>query len=560
MSDNGRDNQTNGGLPEPLSTEAGRNPAALVAAYEAALAVASELDLDTLLQRIVDLSRRVVPVRYAALGAADDLGDVVGFHTSGIAPETQAVLGPSPTGHGLVGLLIEKGQPLIVPDITAHPRSVGFPANHPPMGSLLGTPIQLGDKTLGNLYLCDRVDGKPFTAADLEAIQVLAAHAASAIERARLYGQVREARVRAEEQRDHLRVILDNLLTGVLIHSQPAARIELANASALDLLLSPDRPPGFLPVYGRDFELLQADGLPLPSDARPAVRALRGETVRNRQLLVLRRDGQTVPVLAQASPLRDAAGEVQRAVAVYQDMTRLRQAEQIKDDFLSLISHEFRTPLTAIRGGAQLLAGQAADLDADTRDELLRDIAVESERLERMLGNMLSLAAIQAGRLEASTEPVLLAPLARRVSADVARWSPNHRFVVDLPPDLPPAEGDPDLLAQVLRNLYENAVKYAPDGGTVLTSAAAEDTAVALTVHDGGVGIAAEHVPHVFERFRRPGADPTVRGMGLGLYLSRLLIETQGGSIEAASAGPGRGAAFTVRLPIARGWCDDGEA
>lgn len=530
---------------------------ALIAAYEAALAVASDLDLAGVLQRIVDASRQVVPARYAALGVADDHGRIVTFVTSGITAEERAALGPIPQGHGLLGVLVRDAKPLLVPDIAADPRSHGFPPNHPPMTTLLGTPIVLGDRALGDLYLTDRLDGNPFTAADLEAVQVLAAHAASAIERARLYGKLGESRRRAEEQRDQFRVILDNLLAAVLIQAGPEARVELANAAAIDLLLGADAPPASLPTPGHDFEIAQPDGSPLPLDARPARRALRGEIVRNRQLLLRRWDGAEIPVLAQASPLRDADGEVESAVVVYQDVTRLRQAEQVKDDFLSLISHEFRTPLTAIHGGAQLLAGQGDALDDETRRELLADIAIESERLDRMLGNMLSLASIQAGRLDAATEPVLLAPLARTVSAEVARRAPRHRFVTDVPPGLPPAEGDPALLAQVLRNLYENAVKYAPEGGAVRTVARHEGGTIRLAVEDEGVGIAPEHVSEVFERFRRPGADPTVRGMGLGLYLSRLLVEAQGGSIAADSPGPGRGATFSVTLPVAVGWHDD---
>lgn len=545
------------GHPFPEPPGAARDP---IAAYQAALAVASELDLEKVLKRIVDLSREVVPVRYAALGVSDDRGRLTSFLTSGISAEERARLGPPPEGHGLLGTIIREAQPVIVDDIAADPRSVGFPANHPPMRTLLGAPILLGQRRLGNLYLCDRLDGQPFDRDDLTAVEVLAAHAATAIDRAQLYGQLAAARARAEEQRDQFRVILDNMLAGVLIQVPPDGRIELANAAAVDLLLGAGAPSGAIPVFGRDYDLLQADGTPLPSEARPAVRALAGETVRNRQLLLRRWNGETIPVLVQASPLRDAQGQVARVVVVYQDMTRLRQAEQLKDDFLSLVSHEFRTPLTAIHGGARMLAGQGDQLDEETRRELLADVAIESERLERMLGNMLSLAAIQAGRLEAATEPVLVARLARQVAAEVGRAAPRHRFVVEVPPEVPPAEGDPELLAQVLRNLFENAIKYSPDGGEIRTVARRNGETVEIAVEDEGIGIAPEHVEEVFLRFRRPGADPTVRGMGLGLYLSRLLVEAQGGTIRAASAGPGRGATFTVALPIARGWGNGDDA
>ena len=535
-----------------------RHDRALIAAYEAALAVASELDLEAVLQRIVDLARSVVPARYAALGVADARGALVQFVTAGLDAAERAAIGPLPKGHGLLGELIRDGEPLLISDIAADPRSVGFPPNHPPMRSLLGVPIRLRERVLGNLYLCERNDGAPFTSDDLTVVQTLALHAAAAIDRAHLYRQVEQGRARAEEQRDHLRVILDSLPSGVLIQTGEDEAVELANAAAVALLLGPDAPVGALPRDGRDYGLRQADGAPLAPEARPGRRALGGETVRNQQVVLERAGGERVPVLAQAAPLHDATGSVGGAVVVIQDVTRLREAEQLKDDFLSLISHEFRTPLTAIHGGAHLLARQGGDLDDATRDELLTDIVAESGRLDRMLTNLLELTAILAGRLVAATEPVLLEPLAREVAAEVAARAPGHRFVVAPAPGLPPAEGDPALLAQVLRNLYENAVKYAPDGGEVRTAATTDGQTVTLRVTDQGIGIAPEHVGAVFERFRRVGGDPTVRGMGLGLYLSRHLVEAQGGAIAAASPGIGRGATFAVTLPVARGWDPDG--
>lgn len=531
-----------------------------LAAYDAALIVASELDLEAVLQRIVDLGRSVANARYGALGVSDQHGRILQFITSGISAEQREAIGDLPQGHGMLGALIRDRTPLLLPEIAADPRSVGFPPNHPLMHSLLGTPIVLGEKVLGDLYLTDRLDGQPFTHDDLAAVQLLAAHAATAIERAHLYHEVQESRARAEEQRDQLRAILDNLPTAVVIQAPPDGRVELANAAAIDLIFGSRFPSGSLPTYDRDFRLFNADGTPIATSQRPDLRALRGEVLRSRQFQIERWDSSRLPVLVHAAPLRNARGQITQAVVVCQDITRLREAEQLKDDFISLVSHELRTPLTSIHGGARLLADQRDVLDEETQHDLLKDIVIESDRLERMLSNMLSLTAIQAGRLEANTEPVLIAPIARKVAAEVASRSPRHDFAVNLPPDTPPIEADPELLSQVLRNLYENAVKYSPAGGTIRTSASFEGERVQIQVSDQGVGIAREHVPYVFERFRRAGADPTVRGMGLGLYLSRSLIEAQNGEISASSPGPGQGATFAVTLPVAAGWDDVAES
>ena len=371
----------------------------------------------------------------------------------------------------------------------------------------------------------------------------------------------REAMTRAEAAsaaaaRDALQEILDVLPGGVLLMAAPNARIEFANAAMVEMISGGE--PGTsrtIPVYRRDFRFLRAEGTPLPADERPAMRVRRGERVQNLQLMLQRADGTALPVAVHAAPLHNGPGNPTEVIVFIQDVTQLRQAEQLKDDFLALVSHELRTPLAAIHGGARVLVNKP-DLDPATREELLHDVVAESERLERLLSNLLSLTDITAGRLRASLEPVLMEPLVMRVCGEFEARSPRHTFVVDIAPEVPPADADPDLLEEVLRNLYENAVKYSAHGGTIQTTVRAEGESIVVQVTDEGVGIAPEHVAVVFERFRRVGSGSTARGMGLGLYLCRSLVEAQGGHIEASSPGLGRGATFTVTLPIARGWAE----
>ncbi len=524
-----------------------------LAAYEAALAVAVELDLTTVLQRLVDLARTVVPAHYAALGVADASGTIVEFITSGISSAERTRLGPIPQGHGLLGVLIRERTPLLVPDIAQDPRSVGFPPHHPPMKTLLGVPILLGAHVLGDLYLTERIDGNPFDEDDLRALRVFAAHAATAIDRARLFELLAESRQLAEEQRDQVQAILNSLPAAVIIARSADWQVEMANPAASALLLDQPALLGRPPQPGVDYDVLQPDGAPLPRSQWPLAHAFRGEVVRNRQLVFATRTGRRIPVLVQAAPLRDASGAIARAVVVFQDITRLREAEQLKDDFLSLVSHEMRTPLTAIMGGAQLLLDETV-LDDDTRRDLLQNVVIESNRLNRTLSNILTLTAIQAGQMDPATEPVLLTAQVRRAIADTQSLAPEHRFAYELPPNLPAAEADPELTGHILRNLLENAIKYSPAGTTVHVGGETSGDRVMIHVRDEGAGIAAEHLPHLFDRFRRPGADPAVRGMGLGLYLCHHLAQVQNGRLTVSSAGPGHGSTFTIDLPIASGW------
>jgi two-component system phosphate regulon sensor histidine kinase PhoR len=363
----------------------------------------------------------------------------------------------------------------------------------------------------------------------------------------------------AEVELSHLRMILDTLPAGVMELTPPDGRVERANEAALQMIFGAGEARERLPRIYKDFRWLQADGTELPRSRHPGIVALRGEAVGRRALILQNAEGTHIPVRVQSTPVRNGNGSIVGSVVLIVDVSREQAAEQVKDDFLSLISHEFRTPLTAIHGGALLLSQQGDAMDTETRRELLQDIGAESARLDRMLGNLLSVSAIMAGRFQASTEPILIAPLMQRLVDEFSQRAVGHEFTIVAEGGMAPAEGAPELLVQILQNLYENAVKYSPGGGEIRTVLREQDGKISIAVIDHGLGISAEHVPHVFERFRRPGAEPTVRGMGLGLYLSRLLVDAQGGTIRAMSPGPGKGATFMLELPMVRDWVRDQE-
>ena len=178
----------------------------LQAVNTAGLALTSELDRDQVLQRVADQARLVANARYAALGVFDEEGIVESFTTSGISEEERALIGPLPRGLGLLGHLQVERRPLRLKDLHDHPSSIGFPKNHPPMKSFLGTPILLRGELLGTLYLTEKQDSDEFTADDAEALETLAAQAAIAIENARLYAQ--SERVSILEERHRIRMDL----------------------------------------------------------------------------------------------------------------------------------------------------------------------------------------------------------------------------------------------------------------------------------------------------------------------------------------------------------------
>lgn len=513
---------------------------------EAILAIASELDLEAVLQRIVDLARALVGARYCALGIVGPDGYLTAFITSGISATEREAIGAPPRGHGILGVLVREQRSLRLADMHADPRSVGFPPHHPPMVSFLGVPIRVSDDAIGNLYLTEKEGADAFTDDDQRLAERLARHAAIAIINARRFSET-------EVQRQQLHTILDYMPEGVTIREAPGGRLLMANRIALNLLGVGTLPKGGLGEPAEGFRPARPTGEPYDMRDTPTARALlRGEGSLDEEIVVRDARGRTAHLAVSAIPVRDNAGAVTAVVSLFRDVTRAREAEQLKDDFLSLISHELRTPLTTIHGAAAMLLSGGDDLPKEARDVLRADLLNESERLSRMLKNMLALSAYQAGRLHVERDPFLIQPVLRQVAREVQARAPSHTVSLDLPPHLPPAEGDEELIMQIVLNLAENAVKYSPDGGPVTLGAAADGAQVIVWVRDAGPGIPAGEQARIFERFHR--ASTGTQGMGLGLYLCQRLVEAHGGTIWVESA-PGRGATFRFTLPVAR----DGE-
>ena len=191
----------------------------LQALDEASKAMAAELSLERVLQRIVEAAARIVGARYGALGVVGPDGYLVDFITTGLAPEERAQLGPLPRGHGLLGVLIRAGQAVRVPNIQRDPRRVGFPPHHPPMTSLLGVPVRVRGAVVCDLYLTDKIGAPEFSAEDQGVIEMLAAHAGIAVENARLYAQLSELTLLRERERiarDLHDSIIQDLYAGTL--------------------------------------------------------------------------------------------------------------------------------------------------------------------------------------------------------------------------------------------------------------------------------------------------------------------------------------------------------
>jgi excisionase family DNA binding protein len=229
-----------------------------------------------------------------------------------------------------------------------------------------------------------------------------------------------------------------------------------------------------------------------------------------------------------------------------------RQAVRLRDEFLALASHELRTPLTSIVGQGQLALrrlGREGRFETARTVRTLQVITEQGTKLSRLINQLLDISRLESGKLSLEPQPTDLTALVEQVVADAQLWSERHPISLQAPPSLW-AEVDGLRLEQVLTNLLDNAVKYSPDGGPIEVVLVGRDTAVELSVRDHGLGVPPEKRAQLFERFYQAHATEARSGLGLGLYISRQIVELHGGEIRAEFPSDG-GTRFRVRLPLA---------
>ena len=380
------------------------------------------------------------------------------------------------------------------------------------------------------------------------------------LERDRL-ARERFARVEAEWERDRLQQVLEALPEGIAIADR-RGRVVMTNGAARAVWgwsSDGDRraEDGRIDVSG--VEISRLDGTPWPAEETPLLRSVRaGEVVQGEQMLIRNlATGRQVPVLINSAPLTEPGGAVAGAVAVFQDISTLKDLERQKEEFLAAASHDLMTPVSTIKGLAQLLRRRIARTDHpinDRLDEGLGRIDQGATRLAAMVADMLDVARVQMGRpLDLDRGPTDLVALARQVAAAARATTGRHRIVVDGPESLV-GVWDRVRLGRVLENLVGNAIKYSPRGGDVVVQVGCDGDgshgSAVLSVRDRGVGIPAAEQPRVFERFYRgSNVQGRTAGTGIGLTGVRQIVEQHGGTISVEST-EGAGTTFTVRLPL----------
>ena len=298
----------------------------------------------------------------------------------------------------------------------------------------------------------------------------------------------------------------------------------------------------------RGLRVLSTNGKPIAPEQQPFARALRGEAVSNE---VLTLDGPPPhgrrSVSASAVPLRGADGKVEAVVATFVEVTRLQQVQEQRDDLLRTMSHDLRTPLSALLLQAQML--QRSLTPADRNAKRVDTIIANGQRLDTMIRDLVDMARLEDGQVKLARRSIDVQAFMTALVERMAGTLPTQRLQLSFEPRLPPLPADPDRLERILVSLLGNALKYSDAPAEVLVHSSCAGGFVAIAITDHGVGIPRQELPHVFERRGRGKDSGRQQGLDLGLHIAALSVRAHGGRIEVESE-LGKGSVFRVQLPV----------
>jgi len=478
--------------------------------------VTAVLDLDTVLTTVVEAAVRLTGAEEGSLLLLDAKSGELYMRASKNFDEEFARTFRLHVQDSLAGQVVATGQPVVLDEQSPQKIKTSYLVH-----SLLYVPLRVRGKTIGVLGVDNRKAGRTLTTEDLAVMLAMADYAAIAIDNAQLYQA-------SESERVKLETILTQTESGVIV-LDPENRVMLINRAArLVYRVEGD-------VAGRSL----------------------AEVVEDPRLLALARVGGDAPRREELESPDGRVFSAQRTLIpgvgqaiVMHDITHLKDLDRIKSEFVTTVSHDLRSPLTAILGYVELI--ERAGSVNDQQREFIRRVRLSVEHMTRLVADLLDLGRIEAG-LDASLEVTPITVLARYALDGLRSAAEMKQQKVEtvLSDDLPMVRGDPYRLRQMIANLLENAIKYTPANGEIVVAAVVEGDQVILRVSDSGPGIPAADQPYIFDKFFRASNVPDdTGGTGLGLSIVKSIVDSHQGRIWVDSQ-LGRGTTFTVVLPRA---------
>lgn len=502
---------------------------------EIARALTEELDLDKLLGRILNIALEMLAGQAGLIALRDARGGWYLVASNGVANPFLRFLEP------LLKQIPEQDDPE-VSEIPAITRIINEISSLATFGLLtgVGLPLAARGKVVGVIFVFRSYLGL-FSNNDRMLLKSFADQAAIAVSNAQLYRLVTEEKHRMDG-------LLDSAADGILILT-PQLTISRCNPSFVSL--SQRQAPDVInhehrsivqwakPPQGLTLEKAVEGGWPLKQKAYLYVE---GDIVRPDPYPPL-------PIGITYAPLFNADGGLLNIIATVRDITRFREADELKSTFISIISHELKTPVALIKGYVGTLRRKDADWDSEIVEDSLAVIEEEADRLTGLIENLLDSTRLQSGALAIKKTDISIPRLVDHLLEKLRKQTQVHTLVSDFSPDFPCIMADEQRIQQVFSNLVTNSIKYAP-GGEIRISGRIRPDEVIISVSDDGPGIETNDIPHVFDRFyRSPEAARNTKGAGLGLYLARSIVEAHGGRIWVEKPDKHQGVTISFSLP-----------
>ena len=528
--------------PHELARENDALRVRLATLCAAMLRITATLDLRTVLQEVVDSARTLSHAACGVIATIDARGQPDNLVVSGFSREDRRRMIGWSDGPRLFEHFNDLPGPLRVDDLPAYVRRLGFSSDLMSSRTLQAVPLRHRGLSVGSFFLAEKEGAPSFTDEDEEVLVLFAAHAAAAVANARTHRDERRARA-------DLEALIETSPVGVVVFDMEAGRPVTFNREAARIaqgLASPEQP---LESLLDQITCTRADGRETGFDEFPIAHSLSsGETVRAEEIVLSVPNGASVSALVNSTPIRGEDGTVVSVVVTMQDLAPLEELERQRTEFLSLVGHELRAPLSAIKGSATTVLDPGAHLDPVEMREYFRVVDEQADHMRTLIADLLDAGRIEAGTLSVAPEAVVLANLLDRARSTFVNAGGRHAVQIDLAPDLPSVLADTNRVIQVLNNLLANAARHAPEAAPIAIKAVAVGEMVAISVTDTGDGLPPDRLAQLF---RKQAGSPDGRQGGLGLAISKGLVEAHGGRIRAESDGVGKGTSITFTLPAA---------
>jgi two-component system phosphate regulon sensor histidine kinase PhoR len=541
-------------ITEKVNKEKEEELAKMTALMEISIVINSTRYLKQLLKIIMQSAERVMQAEASSVFLIDRQTDELYFEVATGPKEEEVKKIRLKKGEGIAGWVASTGLSLLVPDVSKDPRFAKRvdAETHFITRSILCVPLKVRNQIIGVVQVVNRLGAESFSDSETKFLEALASQAAIAIENTNLYEHLEE---RAEQLNKELKKVNINLA----IEKQ---RIESIVQSMEDAVIAVDR----------ENKIVMANRLAekvFSIKSEQVINKAIRESISHREVIdnfsnvsssksslreeVVFKMGNREHIFAAVfAPIIDELGETAGTVAVFRDITELKEIDRMKTDFLSMVSHELRTPLTPIQAYSELI--MMRNLDTEKIKSYASIINKETLRLGALIGDLLDLSRIDAGKgLSLSPEEVDFKELLNTVYNTFKSASARHRISLKAPENADKITIDRNKIIQVMSNLLSNAVKYSPDGGDIHITMEDIDNRTYISVSDQGLGIPKDALPIIFEKFYRVDS-PAVKkigGTGIGLSIVKYIVELHNGGMTVESE-EGRGSKFTFFIPRAR--------